>query len=62
MAKRSKQKSGAEKLLAKGKEQKHLTQEDVLKALSEIESDAEQIEPVHDLLVQEEVNVTDADG
>ncbi len=62
MAKRSKQKSGVEKLLAKGEGQKHLTQEDVLKALSEIESDAEQIEPIHDLLVQEEVNVIDADG
>jgi RNA polymerase primary sigma factor len=62
MAKRSKQKSGAEKLLAKGKEQKHLTQEDVLEALPEMEWDAEQADALYDLLVREEVNGMDADG
>ena len=62
MAKQSKQKSGAEKLLAKGKEQKHLTQEDVLKALPEMEWDAEQADALYDLLVREEVNGMDADG
>lgn len=61
MAKRSKQKSGAG-LLAKGREQRHLTQEDILEALPEIESDAEQMDPLYDLLVREEVNVSDADG
>jgi hypothetical protein len=39
MAKRSKQKPGVEKLLAKSEEQKHLTREDVLEALPEIKSD-----------------------
>ena len=62
MARRSKQKSGAEKLLAKGEEQKHLTQEDVLEALPEIELDAKQIDPLYDLLVRERVNGMDADG
>jgi RNA polymerase primary sigma factor len=62
MAKRSKQKPGGEKRLAEGEEQKHLTQEDVLKALAEIGSDAEQIDPLYDLLVREEVDVIDADG
>jgi RNA polymerase primary sigma factor len=62
MAKRSKQKPGGEKRLAKGEEQKHLTQEDVLKALAEIGSDAEQIDPLYDLLVREGVDVIDADG
>ena len=62
MAKRSKQKSGAEKLLAKGKEQKHLTQEDVLEALSEMEWADEQADALYDLLVREGVNGMDADG
>ena len=62
MAKRSKQKSGVEKLLAKSGEQKHVTQEDVLEALPEMESDAEQIDPLYDLLVRDGVNVMDADG
>jgi RNA polymerase primary sigma factor len=62
MAKRSKQKSGAEKLLAKGKEQKHLTQEDVLEAFPEMEWDADQADALYDLLVREEVNGMDADG
>jgi RNA polymerase primary sigma factor len=62
MAKRSKHKPGGEKLLAEGEEQKHLTQEDVLKALAEIESDAEQIDPLYDLLVREGVDVIGADG
>ena len=47
---------------AKGEEQKHLTQEDVLKALPKIESEAEQIDPLYDLSVQEGVDVIDADG
>ena len=62
MAKRSKHKPSGEKLLAEGEEQKNLTQEDVLKALAEIESDAEQIDPLYDLLVREGVDVIDADG
>ena len=62
MVKRSKQRPGVEKLLAKREEQKHLTQEDVLKALPEIESEAEQTDPLYDLLVRERVNVVDADG
>ena len=62
MAKRSKQKPGGEKRLAEGEEQKHLTQEDVLKALAEIGSDAEQIDPPYDLLVRKGVDVIDADG
>ena len=62
MAKRSKQKPGGEKRLAEGEEQKHLTQEDVLKAPAEIESDAEQIDPLYDLPVREGVDVIDADG
>ena len=61
MAKRSK-KSDGEELLAKGGKQKHLTQEDVAEALPEIESDTEQMDPPHDLLVGEGVNMTDADG
>jgi RNA polymerase primary sigma factor len=61
MAKRSK-KSGEEKLPAKGKERKHLPQEDVLKAPPEIELDAEQTDPLYDLLVREGVDLTDADG
>jgi len=61
MAKRSK-KSGAEKLLAKGGEQKHLTQGDVLEALPEMESDAGQVDPLYELLVREGVDVVDADG
>ena len=52
MAKRSKQKSGVKNLLAKGEKQKRLTQEDVLEALPEVEPDAEQIDPLYDLLVQ----------
>jgi RNA polymerase primary sigma factor len=63
MAKRSKQKSGGEQLLAnKGRQQKHLTQEDVLEALPEVESDAEQADPLYDLLTREGDNVTDADS
>jgi len=62
MAKRSRQKSGGEKLPAKGEEQKHLTQEDVLKAPPEIKSDAEQTDPLYDLLVRDGVDVMDADG
>ena len=62
MAKRSKQKSGVEKLLAKGREQKRLTQEDVLEALPEMESEAGQVDPLYDLLVRERVNGMDADG
>jgi RNA polymerase primary sigma factor len=62
MAKRSEQKSGAEELLAKGEEQKHLTQKDVLEALSEIEPDAEQSDPLYDFLVHEGSDVIDADG
>ena len=54
MVKRSKQKSGVEKLPA--------NQEDVLKALPKIESEAEQIDPLHDLPVREGVDVIDADG
>jgi RNA polymerase primary sigma factor len=62
MVKQSKKKPGAEKLLAKGEEQRHLTQEDILEALPEIELDAEQMDPLyHDLLVQKGVNPIDAD-
>ena len=49
-------------MLAKGGKQKHLTQEDVPEALPETESDTEQMDPPHDLLVREGVNMTDADG
>ncbi|HID63672.1 MAG TPA: sigma-70 family RNA polymerase sigma factor, partial [Anaerolineae bacterium] len=62
MVKRSKQKSGVKNLLAKGEKQKRLTQEDVLEALPKVEPDAEQIDPLYDLLVQEEVKVMDADS
>ena len=62
MAKRSKQKPSEEKRLAEGEEQRHLTQEDVLKALAELGSDAEQIDTLYDLLVREGVDVIDADG
>jgi RNA polymerase primary sigma factor len=62
MARRSKKKSGGEKSLAKGEEQKRLTQEDLPEALPEMEADAEQIDPLYDLLVQEEADMTDADG
>ena len=62
MAKRSKQKPGVEKLLAKGEEQKHLTQEDVLETLPEMESVAEQVDPLYDLLVREGVDGMDDDG
>jgi RNA polymerase primary sigma factor len=62
MVKRSKQKSGVEKLRAKDEEQKHLTENDALEALPEMESDAEQIDPLNDLLVREGVNVIDADS
>jgi RNA polymerase primary sigma factor len=62
MAKRSKQKSGGEKLPAKGREKKHLTQEDVLEALPEMESDAEQVDPLYDLPIREGGNVTDAES
>jgi RNA polymerase primary sigma factor len=62
MARRSKKKSGEEKPLAKGKEQNRLTKEDVLEALSEIELDTEQIDPLYDLLAQEGDDMTDADG
>jgi len=62
MAKRSRQKSGVEKLLAKGGEQKHLTKEDVLEALPEMESDAEQIDPIYELLIREGASMMDADG
>jgi len=62
MAKRSEQKSGVRKLLAKGEEQKHLTQEDVLEALPEMELDAEQVAPLYELLVREGVDLVNADG
>jgi RNA polymerase primary sigma factor len=62
MAKRSEQKSGVKKLLAKGEEQKHLTQEDVLGALPEMELDAEQVDPLYELLVREGVDLVNADG
>jgi RNA polymerase primary sigma factor len=62
MARRSKKKSGGEKSLAKGEEQKRITQEDLPEALPEMEADAEQIDPLYDLLVQEGANMTDADG
>ena len=62
MSKRSKQKPGVEKLLAKGEEQKHLTQEDVLETLPEMESLAEQVDPLYDLLVREGVDGMDDDG
>jgi hypothetical protein len=62
MAKRSKQKPGVGELLARGKEKKQLTQEDVLEALPEMESDAEQVDPLYDLLVRERGNVVDDDG
>jgi RNA polymerase primary sigma factor len=62
MAKRSEQKSGVRKLLAKGEEQKHLTQEDVLEALPEMELDAEQVDPLYELLVREGVDLVNADG
>ena len=62
MAKRSKQRSGVEKLPAKGEEQEHLLQEDVLEAFPEIEWDAKQMDPLYDLLVRERLDVSDADG
>jgi len=62
MVKGSKQKSGVGKLLAKGREQKYLTQEDILEAIPEIESDADQIDPLYDLLVREEIHVVHAGG
>ena len=62
MAKRSKQKSGVGKLLVRGEEQKRLTQEDVLKALPEMEPDAERVAPLYEFLLREGVNVVDADG
>ncbi len=60
MAKRSKQKPGVRKSLAKDGEQSHLTQKDILEALPEVEPDTEQIDPLYDLLIQEEVDVIDA--
>jgi RNA polymerase primary sigma factor len=59
MVKRSKQKPGVKN---RGEEQQHLTQEDALKALSEIGSESEQIDPLSDPLVREGAHVTDADG
>jgi RNA polymerase primary sigma factor len=62
MAKRSEQKSGVEKLLAKGRKQNYLTQKDILEALPEIELDPEQIDSLYDLLAEEEITVViDAD-
>ena len=62
MAKRSEQKSGVEKLLAKGRKQEHLTQKDILEALPEIELDPEQIDSLYDLLAEEGITVViDAD-
>jgi RNA polymerase primary sigma factor len=62
MAKRSEQKSGVEKLLAKGRKQEYLTQKDILEALPEIELDPEQIDSLYDLFAEEGITVViDAD-
>jgi len=61
MVKGSKQKPGVEKLLAKGREQKYLTQEDILEAIPEIDSEADQIDPLYDLLVREGIHVIHPD-
>lgn len=55
--KRSKQGSGVKEVFAGGEEEEHLPSEEVLEILPEMELGADQVEPLYELLDQEEMDV-----